>query len=301
METIDLNLLKAFTAVHDAGSFSEAADRLGVPRSTVSRAVSALEGALKVRLFHRTTRKVSTTTAGVALYDRVAPSLQALEASLQELPEREETPSGTLRVTSAVDVGSVVLAEAAARFTQRYPNVQVDVTLSNQVMDLVRLGFDLAVRVSSRPLRDSTLVATRAGALTSELFAAPEYLARKGSPRSLDEACGHDWVTFRGAKGEHYFASKTRPPHSTSPRIVCDDMFFAREAVKAGAGLGVLPSFIADADVEAGRLVRLLPVAQAATVYIVHPSRKHLPRKVSAFRDLLLEMLRRKPLGRTAA
>lgn len=153
MQTIDLNLIRAFVAVHEAGSFSGAAARLGVPRSTVSRAVASLEGSLGVRLFHRTTRKVSTSTAGLELYERSAAPLGALEASLADLPEREEVPSGTLRVTTIADLGAAVVAEAVARFTARYPSVQVAVYLGSEMVDLVRGGFDLAMRACEQGIR----------------------------------------------------------------------------------------------------------------------------------------------------
>ncbi len=299
MAPIDLNLLRAFVAVHESGSFSGASELLGVPRSTVSRAVAALETAFDVILFHRTTRKVSTSTAGVALYDRVLPSLTALESSLAELPEREEAPSGVLRVTSTVDLGAALLAPAVARFTRRYPGVQVDVVLSNSVIDLVRHGFDLALRVSGRALRDSSLVARKVGSLSFQLYAAPSYLARRGVPTTTEELATHDWVGFRGQPPFAGLNAKLQREVSVHTRVIGDDMFFAREVLRAGAGLGALPSFLADADLPAGLLVRVMPrlVANTGSVYLVHPGRKHLPRKLTAFRELLLEMLRQQPLS----
>jgi DNA-binding transcriptional LysR family regulator len=293
IDSIDLNLVRAFVAVHDAGSFSAAAARLGVPRSTVSRAVAALESSLGVRLFHRTTRKVATSTAGRALYDRSAPVLLALEASLADLPEREELPSGTLRVTTTADLGAAVLAEAAARFTARYPAVQVEVHLSGVPVDLVRGGFDLALRVWRGRLRDSTLVAQRAGSIALRLYAAPGYLARRGSPRTAAELSAHDWVGYRGKSGAVVGPGKRAQPR---PRITCDDMFFVREALKAGAGIGLLPSFLGDVEVAGGMLVRVVPswATRSGAVYLVQPSRKHQPRKVTAFRELVSELLRQR-------
>jgi len=290
--TIDLNLVRAFVAVHETGSFSAAAVRLGNPRSTISRAVSALEGALDVRLFHRTTRQVSTSAAGVTLYERIAPSLRGLESSLAELPEREEVPSGTLRITSTVDLGATVLAEAVARFTARYPSTRVEVHLTNGLVDLVREGFDMALRIHNRKRPDSSLVARRVGTVVLQICASPAYLARRGHPRSPSDLAAHDWVTYPGAT--HLYAKPT-------PRISGDDMFFTLAALKAGAGIGVIPSFLSDAEIANGTLVRVMPrwVAQTGAVYLVHPGRKHLPRKVTAFRDLLIEQLRQRPLSAT--
>ncbi len=302
MATIDLNLVRAFVAVRDTGSFSAAATGLGVPRSTVSRAVAALEASVGVRLFHRTTRSVAVTTAGAALYDRVAGALLSLEGSLADLPEREELPSGTLRITSTADLGAAVLAEAATRFTARYPATHVDVHLTNEVVDMVGQGMDLALRVSVKALRDSSLVVQKVGAIVFQLYAAPAYLLRKGTPRTMAELRHHEWVAFRGAQQAVLGGQLTKAIGDARLRIVGNDMSFIREALKAGSGIGALPSFIADAEVAAGTLVRVLPrwTGLTSTVYIVQASRKLTPRKITAFRDLLGEMLRQRPLSSAA-
>ena len=155
--TIDLNLLRAFAAVHAAGSFSAAASQLGVPRSTVSRAVAALEEQLKQSLFQRTTRKVTTTPVGVSLFERVAPQLDSLAGALVDLPEGSDAPSGTLRLTATADLGSMVLTEAVARYVRRYPETNVELELTARVVDLVREGFDLALRVATTQLKGCLL------------------------------------------------------------------------------------------------------------------------------------------------
>jgi DNA-binding transcriptional LysR family regulator len=286
---IDLNLIRALVAVHETGSFSAAAQRLGVPRSTVSRAVAALEQATGALLFHRTTRKVTTSPAGLALFDRVAPSLAALEASLADLPDTVDAPSGTLRLTTTVDLGATVVAEAVARFTARYPEVRVEVQLGGAVVDLVRDGFDLALRHAAGPLRDSSLVARKLGAVAFALYASPAYLGRRGTPRSLADLQGHEAVLLRGAKDLPL----------TGARTVCDDKFFARELLRAGAGIGLLPTYLADGDVVAGALIRVLPrwEQRRGAVFMVRPGRKHVPRRVAAFCELLLELLRQRPLA----
>jgi DNA-binding transcriptional LysR family regulator len=261
-----------------------------------------LEAAVGARLFHRTTRKVSTSTAGAALYDRVVPALLALEGSLADLPDRQELPSGTLRVTSTVDLGNAILAEAAARFTARYPDTQVEVRLGNDVVDMIREGIDLALRVSSRPLRDSTLVARKVGTLNFQLYAAPSYLLRRGTPRTATDLRQHEWVaSYRAGQETVLGRQLAKIAADARQRIVGDDMSFIREAIKAGGGVGALPTFIADGDVAAGTLVRVLPgwTGQTGTVYVVQASRKHTPPKVVAFRELLGEILRQRPLSAT--
>lgn len=311
---IDLNLLRAFALVHQSGTFSAAAKRLMVPRSTVSRAVSALEDELGTVLFHRTTRRVSTTAEGRSLYARTASSLQALESALVDVPGETQTPSGTLRLTATVDVGSTLLAEAVARFTARYPRVNVEVHLSSSVLDLAADGFDLAVRIVSLPgkLRGAELVAQKIGAVSIQLYAAPTYLARFEPIRTLSDLRQHDWIGFtsvgvdiKRAIDDQRAAGNARDggspggrlPLQGRQRVHCDEMYFVREVIRRGGGVGALPTFLGDPDVSTGALVRVLPrwLASAGRVYLVQPSQKHVPARVSAFRDVLLEVLRQKP------
>jgi DNA-binding transcriptional LysR family regulator len=197
MGTAELDDLAVFVAVGETGSFSAAAGRLRVPKSSVSRAVARLEAAMGVGLIHRTTRHVALSTAGAALYEKVAGPLRSIQQSLGDLPELEELPSGLLRVTAATDFGAAVLAEVAARFTARYPGVEVDMRLTNENLDLVSEGIDVAFRLANRRLKDSSLSARKACPLPLRLYASPSYLARRGTPRTPRELDGHDWVRFR--------------------------------------------------------------------------------------------------------
>jgi len=294
---IDLNRLRAFVAVHGGGSFSAAAAELGVPRSTVSRAVAGLEAALGLRLFQRTTRQVHATPAGTALFERVVPSLRALDASLRDLPEAEEAPVGRLRITTTADVGTVVLAEAISRYTTRHPRVQVEMHFDNDVVDLVREGFDLALRISDGPLRSSSLLARKVGDLVVQIYASPAYLARRGAPRRPRDLAAYDWVSFAGSRTLARLVGQ-RDLRTIKPRVICRDAFFAREVLRTGGGVGLLPAFLADADVAAGTLVRVLPrsLLRTGTVYLVQPAGEHRPRRVTAFVELLLELLRQRPL-----
>jgi DNA-binding transcriptional LysR family regulator len=290
---MDLNLLTLFEAVARSASFSAAAGELGLPKSSVSRGVAALEAELGVQLLFRTTRQVSPTEAGTALYDRISPLLREVKSALGELPEREEGPSGTLRVTAPADVGALFLADVVTRYTARYPVVSVDLHLTGRVVDLVAEGFDAALRVGAK-LEDSTLVTRRVAPIVLQLFASPVYLAHKGTPRSEAELAGHEWVIFRSGPQKLRVASPREAIGvSARGRITCDDLLFARDAVRGGAGLALLPTFVAAPDVRAGRLVRVLPryERQAGWLHVVTPAAKHVPAKVTAFRELIVEIL----------
>lgn len=298
---MDLDLLSTFEAVARTTSFSAAARELGLPKSSVSRAVARLEAELGVPLLYRTTRQVSLSAAGTALYDRVTPLLTALRSALSEMPEREELPSGLLRVTAPVDLGALFLVEVVTRFTARYPAVSVDLHLTGRVVDLVGEGFDVALRVGAS-LRDSTLLVRKAAPVLVRVYASPVYLARRGTPRSEAELAGHDWVVFHSGPQRLKVQSPFVMPGSgagASGRIGCDDLLFVRDALRAGAGLGILPTFVAEPDVAAGTLVPVLPrlEKQSGWLHIVSPAARTQPRKVTAFRDLVLELLRGRGLA----
>jgi len=299
METIDLSLLSLFVAVAEAASFSRAAERTRVPKSTLSRGIARLEAGLGQQLFYRTTRQVTLTTAGAALYERTAPQMALLRQAIHMLPEQQAPLAGVLRITAPNDLGVSFLADVGARFCARYPDVRLDVELTSRHVDLVAEGFDAALRASGR-LEDSSLVARKLSTADIQLFAAPGYLARRGTPRGLRDLDGHDIVQFRGFHGALRLCGPLEAVLRKLPaRIVVDDFLFVREVVRAGSGIGLLPSFLARTDVVAGALVRVLPRYSAAqsVLYLIHPAARHVPGKVTAFRDFLLEVLAAHPLG----
>jgi DNA-binding transcriptional LysR family regulator len=290
---MDLNLLSLFIVVAESSSFTVAAAKLGLRRSSVSRGVAALERALGVQLFSRTTRQVSLTTAGTALYAKVGPQLASLKESLGTLPERKEQPSGELRLTVPNDLGAIILPGVIAGFSMRYPAVQLDVRITNRRVDLVAEGFDVALRFAGERLSDSSLIARRLGGPQLQLFAAPTYLARAGTPRALADTADHQWIMFGGAR-----LPPPLPTPRTRPRLLGDDILFIHGAAKAGLGLAVLPAYLTREDIAAGKLVRVLPRVsiRSGGLFFVHPPARHLPQKVIAFRDYLIEHLAAHPL-----
>jgi len=193
-----------------------------------------------------------------------------------------------------VDFGATVLAELVARFVARYPQVQVEVHSNNALVDLVGRGFDLGVRFSAKSsLRDSSLVARRVGTLHTRLVAAPAYLARRGSPRTLAELRTHEWVLYKGAESILFELPHGSKRLAAKGRVRGDDMSFVLAAARAGVGIAFLPSFLADPEISAGTLVPVLPKWKVSSggVWVVHPPARPLPASVRAFRDLLAEAL----------
>jgi DNA-binding transcriptional LysR family regulator len=295
--TVDLDLVAQFLAVAETSSFSAAAKKLGVTKGTVSRGVARLEELVGAELLHRTTRQVALSTAGAALYERTAPQIAAVQQAVGSLPEREERPSGELRITAPVDLGSALLGEVTARFVARFPEVRFDVHLTNRRVDIVGEGFDLALRALPKLPKDSSLVMRRLGQGELGFYASSAYVARRGVPRSVGDP-NHEWVWFRSLPPA---AVGLKGPFA--PRILCDDFYFLREAVRAGAGVGALLPYIAEPSVATGELVRVLAATRVgrASLYLVYPSRKNVPRKVTAFRDFLVGWIGTHPLPRAAA
>jgi DNA-binding transcriptional LysR family regulator len=284
MATIDLNHLRTFVGVARDLSFSAAAAKLEVPTSTVSRAITSLEGLLGVQLFNRSTRHVSLTPEGAELYERLAPLLDSLGTAVASMPGGGQ-PRGLLRVTAAPDIGATFLAEAATKFTTQYPSVTVDAWITSRRVDLVAEGVDVAIRAARERLHDSALLARRLIPFEFHLFGSPAYLSLRGTPRSPADVAKHDWVEFRGEKLPREVVLPAK-----GSRLIGDDFLFVREVLRAGGGLGFLPTFLAQADVIAGHLVRVLPRVHktGGSLTLLYPKARQVPPRLTTFRDFLV-------------
>lgn len=293
MGTLDLNHLSIFVMVAQTASFTDAARRLGMPKSTISRVVSSLEASLGVRLLQRTTRSVALTTAGQALFDRVGPRLKALSEAIDELPELSDEPSGSLRITATADFATEVLGEILAGFCRRYPRITLEMHLLQRPVDLVKEGYDAAFRFLARKPRDSTLVARKVGDVNLRFYASPAYLEARPAPRTPDDLLEHDCVAIAGTS-PFALEEVSHVRARLRLRILADDGFFLREIVRHGMGIGLLPTFLAHQDVRDGRLVGVLTrwAVPMGGIFLLYPSARHLPKKTVALRDHVTEALR---------
>ena len=292
-----LDLLVVFVDVVEAGSLTAAAARRAVPKSTVSRALTRLEDALGARLLERGARRVAMTPEGRSLYAQAAPHLAGLREIAGTIGDRPGDLRGTLRLTAPADLGEAYLGELILRFTARHPALSVEVDLSARLVDLVTEGFDLALRATPR-VTDPAMVAREITNGDVQLFAAPGYLARRPAPRAPDELAGHAVVLFRPREGRSTWALRTAAGEAArvdvEGRVGGSEFAFVRSAVRAGAGIGPLPHFVGAVDVADGRLVRVLPewAMPVSPIWLVYPAARHIPRRVRAFRDFLLEWFR---------
>ncbi len=291
--TGSLDEIAVFVHVVQAGSFTAAARQRNVPKSTLSRAVSRLEETMRSRLLQRSSRKIALTEAGRAFYDRAAPHIAGLRDAAEALGD-EDQPQGTLRITAPPDAGSAFLGELLVRFTARYPLVRVDVDLSTQRQNLIEEGFDAALR-AAMVIDDSSLVGRRIATPEVRLYASPGYLARRGLPAAPEELVEHECVLFRPVDGRNEW-SFTGPDGeerqvTVTGRIGGNDFSFLRAAVRAGAGIAMLPAFAGARDPDDESLVRVLQgwSRPSASLYFVYPAARHLPKKLVAFRNFVLE------------
>lgn len=297
---MDLEGVEAFVRVADTGSFTEAGRTLSLPKSTVSRRVSRLEESLGVRLLQRNPRRLALTDAGEAYYAQVGPALASIRKASVQVGEMNEAPTGTVRITAPFTFGVAFLGEIVHRFTERHRDIDVEVSLSDRLVDLIADGFDLAIR--GGPLEDSALVARPLGRGKSWLIASPAYLDRVGAPASPEDLESRECVLFRGHEGVSRWALEGPDGATTtvtvSGRVNGDEYGFVSAAVESGAGIGCVPWLLCHGHLADGRLVRVLPEwgLPGGQMHLVYPSAQFLPQRVSLFRDFLLEWVKSSPL-----
>ena len=288
-----LDDLAVFVRVVEEGGFAGAAREMGVPTSTVSRAIERLESRAGVRLLHRTTRHVRPTSEGQELYSGVSSAVSTLRAAGRSIEPKTRQPRGRLRIAAPNDLAVGFLADVVVAFADRYPQVQLDFSLSNQIANLVEDGFDVALRATV-DLGDSSLVARKLGDITLHLYSSATYLEKRGTPKTIADLEGHSCIVFRAKELARTWALRNGQGEASTPvrgRIGGDDFTFVRRMISAGGGIGLLPDINAAADEAAGRLVRILPEyhARGASLYIVYPTAKNVPARVTAFRDFVVQ------------
>ena len=291
-DKIDMNDVVAFVRVVEFAGFSAAARQLGVPKSTLSRRVARLEADLALQLLHRTSRTLRLTDAGVEFHERAALALRAMREATSTAAGRHERPRGTLRIAAPSDVGAEVLPAMLARFVARYPETRVEVELTSKTAGMVEGGYDLALRGGRQ--RDSSLVMRKLQDMPFRLFASPAYLAREGRPRRVEDLTKHACILARTRRATAPWilhSGKREVEVTVGGKIAADDLSFVRRAAVEGAGIAALPEIVGLGLVGAGILESVLPDYHAAghTLYMVYPATPHLPLKVAALRDFLLE------------
>lgn len=294
---IDPNDLLIFARVAELGSFSRAAERLGLPKSTVSRRLAALEQRMGERLLLRTTRRQTLTEFGLQLLEHARQVVAEMDAVSVLREQRQAAPSGRLRVSMPGDFANMVLVDSLAAFMALHPAISLELDLSPRRVDLLGEGFDVAIRMGDLP-DDALLVASKLAVFTHGLYASPAYLAEHGDPQTPDDLARHAAVRLLRGNGEPagwtLLQGDDRWEGVPAGRASANSPEMLIRLASAGAGIAAVPDHFAVADVRAGALRRVLPGWElpTSTAWAVYPGRKLMPAKTRAFVDMLQVALR---------
>ncbi|MEL6373681.1 MAG: LysR family transcriptional regulator [Pseudomonadota bacterium] len=294
--------LEIFARVARTGNMSAAGREMGLSPAVVSKRVSLLEERLGARLFQRTTRQLTLTETGEGYFKRVVDIIALIDEAEDYVSRRNTKPRGQLKVTAPTSFSRLHIAPHLPKFLERYPDIELDFDLTDNFSDIIREGFDLAVRIGE--LQDSSLVAKKLAPDTRVICAAPAYLEQFGEPTTLDDLELHNCLSA-GAQ-DYWRLDGPDGPHQLKVRgnIRSNSSEFIREALLAGLGLGLRSMWDVGEELKSGALQVVLPAYQgtgASQIYAVYPCRDFMPAKVNAFIDFLSELYGRQPGWEQAA
>lgn len=290
--------MQVFCTVVDKGSFVGAAEPLDMSKAAISRYVSALEERLGARLLHRTTRRLSLTDEGRQFYDQAREVLVMMDEAEGAVSSASPEASGVLRVNAPVSFGVLHLAPVWADFMKAYPRVELEIGLNDRLVDLVDEGIDAAVRISR--LENSSLVGRRLASTRMRLCASPAYLASHSPIHTLSDVAEHGVVAYSNfASGNEWHFEGPQGPVSVHTRsaVRCNNGDTCRAITLADGGISLQPGFMVAQDLRRGDLVEILPEFRSVElgIYVVYPTRKHLPAKVRALINFLVERFAQPP------
>ncbi len=290
--------MRIVARVADAGSFSAAARQLNVAPSSVSRQINELEGDLGVRLFHRTTRKLSLTEAGQIYYERAARIIMDVDEARLAISELG-SPTGILRVTCPTGIGRELVVSAIPAFLDRYPGIRIVLSMTDYLVDIVESEIDVAIRTGR--LQDSSLKARKIGESRRVVCASPQYLKKAGIPRSPADLEQHNCITFRDHPGHNVWKFRNK---NGLTEIRVTGSFFAKSAdalvaaAVAGLGLVLLPDRNMGTELRQKQLKVVMPdydaVPKTSPLWAVHSHQRHVPPKIRVFIDFLIELFAEK-------
>ena len=298
-DPIQLSSIELFCTAAELSSFTAAAEFLGVTPASVSRSIKRLEDRLHVRLFSRTTRNVRLTAEGELYWHECQRALEQIAEAERAITGNQTVPSGILRITSGTLYANFRLLPYLKKFTESYPQIDLELSLSNRVVDIVDEGFDLAIRIGTP--KDSRLIAHKLEDASVGVFATPDYLAKHGVPQTLEDLSKHDCIQFilpstgrampwifhdrEGKEIDYTFPSRFK---------ILDDALGCITWGQAGCGLFQTYHFIAESGVACGELVEVLQDygGRSRQFSVIYPQNRHLSARVRAFVDFMLSAIR---------
>lgn len=285
-----LSNMKAFTVVAETRSFAEAARRLGIAHSVVSKRVKDLEDFLGVQLLQRTTRHVSLTETGFSYLERARKLVEEIEEIEDLVRNKNQNPTGEIRLSAPVSFGIGYLGPAMSGYLGKYPDVTIHASLSDRRVDLTEEGFDLAIRIGE--LKDSGLISKKLSSTRLVAVAAPGYFKKHGKPKTPKDLSTHNCLSYSNlaeGKAWPFSIAGEKTWVSVSGRFQSDNGDMLREAALSGCGIAMLPTFIVGKHIEDGQLETALEGFKESdfNIYAVYQHRRHLSAKVRTFIDYL--------------
>ncbi len=271
---MDLNQIYYFVTIIDCGSYTQAAQRLSVSKSTLSRHIKALEDRVQTRLLHRSTRQISLTKAGEQFFNQCQPLISHLQNIHAQTTQDHKDITGHLRITMTPEFGTEFLNEVLPKFLNQHPNIKIEMDLSTIDQDLIAKGFDLAIRIGE--LEDSSYIAKRIGTVKMGLYASPNYLLTNEAPRCLEEINQHKNIALDVPKG-YLLLKEPESLFIDNYQISSNSITLNKQLCINAQGLTVLPDILCEAELKSGKLVKLLPKTpfEHPDIYAVYPSRIH--------------------------
>jgi DNA-binding transcriptional LysR family regulator len=297
---MDTEHLKVFVEVVQQGSFAAAARKFDIDPSVVTRAITALEKDLGLRLLERTTRQLLLTSAGKVYHESACKLLQGMQQAADEARDLADTPAGIVRVTTSVTYGYTVVLPMLPALREAYPALEIDLLLSDEIVDILAEGVDVALRL--RQDSDTSLVGTRLARIRYHVCASPEYVNQHGRPRTPAELAAHDCIrcSLRGYRTQWKFRAAAGAVEAVNIGgwLICSNSLALHRAALDGVGPTLLADWLAGADLAAGRLIDLFPDHEVTptdfdnAVWLLYTSRAYVPKRVRAFVEFMKQRIR---------
>lgn len=285
---MDLNEIVIFIQVVQSGSFTQAAKKLGMPNSTVSSKISSLEARLGITLIKRTTRQLKITPAGEAYFKKCLRGLDEIHTAEDEIAATKAEPQGLFRLTAPVDLGSGILAPIVADYSARYPQVAVEILMTDRRVDLLAENFDLAIRAG--PMRDSTLIAKKLGEGSFLPYASADYIKKRGKLINPKDLLQHHCICYPplGTDVWNLVSSSGQVKAKINPKMVINDLNMIKSLVVAGVGVALLPTYYCKNEVKLKELTSVLPGWRMvdSPIHFVYPAQKFVSPKLKAFIEM---------------
>lgn len=286
-----LNAINLFCRVIETQSFTQAAQLEQISLAMASKLIAQLEEHLNVRLLHRTTRKITPTEAGLLYYQRCLPILNELKDAEDSVSNITSTLQGKITISLPMDFGSRFVAPYLGQFMTTYPNIQLNIEFSDRRVDVVAEGYDLVLRIGT--LEDSSIVAKRIARSELVLIASPDYLAKQGTPKNLEQLTEHTCLIYENHQQWQFTDGDQKVKIKPNAHVISNNGYALLQMTKAGQGIVNLPLFLAKEDINAGRLIEILPQYKqhSIDISVLYPHRRYLSPKVKVLIEFLSKLM----------